>query len=131
MCHSQKKLRLGAWASTGVAVAGLAVAVWGQVDANRIYGNETTPGTFLYARRKLLDGDETFRDEATSLKADIEQRQLFSTIGAGVGAAGAIAAAWFWVVGDDPHRYERYREGVAVGVVPAPGGAYASVTLGF
>jgi hypothetical protein len=128
----QGKLRFGAWAATGVAVAGLAVAVWGQVDANRLYGNETTPDTFLYARRKLLDGDETFRARATSLKRDIEQRQLISTVGAGVGGAAAIAAVYFWVAGEDPDRYGRYREGAArLDVVPTPGGAFASLTLGF
>jgi hypothetical protein len=128
----QGKLRFGAWAATGIAVAGLGVAVWGQVDANRIYGNETTPNTFLYARRKLLDGDEAFRTQANSLKSDIEQRQLISTIGAGVGGAAAIAAVYFWVAGEDPGRYGRYREGTArLDVVPAPGGAYASLTLGF
>ncbi|HSN14868.1 MAG TPA: PEGA domain-containing protein [Anaeromyxobacteraceae bacterium] len=128
----QRKLRVGAWAATGVAVAGIGLAVWGQIDANRLYGNETTPGTFLYARRKLLDGDESFRAEATSLKSDVEQRQLLSAIGAGVGGAGAIAAAWFWIAGDDPNRYGRYRGGTArIDVVPTPGGAFASLTLGF
>jgi len=128
----QGKLRFGAWASTGVAVAGLAVAIWGQVDANRLYGNETTPDTFLYARRKLLDGDESFRAQATSLKSDVEQRQLLSAVGAGVGGAAAIAAVYFWVAGDDPNRYGRYREGSArLDVVPAPGGAYAALTIGF
>jgi TolB-like protein len=128
----QRKLRVGAWAATGVAVAGAAVAVWGQVDADRLYGNETTPGTFLHARRQLLDGDESFRDEATSLKGDIEQRQLLSAIGAGVGGAGVVAAAWFWIAGDDPNRYDRYRAGSArIDVTPSPGGAIATLTLGF
>src|SRR5512138_3733649 len=81
----QRKLRIGAWTATAVAVAGVGVAIWGQVDANRLYGNETTPGTFLYARRKLLDGDESFRTAADALKGDIKQRELLSIIGAGVG----------------------------------------------
>lgn len=128
----QGKLRFGAWASTGVAIAGLAVAIWGQVDANRLYGNETTPDTFLYARRKLLDGDESFRTRATSLKSSVEQRQLLSGIGAGVGGAAAIAAAFFWVAGEDPDRYGRYREGSArVDVVPLAGGALAALAIGF
>jgi hypothetical protein len=128
----QGKLRFGAWASTGAAVAGVAVAIWGQVDANRLYGNETTPDTFLYARRKLLDGDESFRAQATALKSDVEQRQLLSAVGAGVGGAAAIAAVYFWVAGDDPNRYGRYREGSArLDVVPVPGGAFAALTFGF
>lgn len=128
----QGKLRIGAWVATGVAVAGAAVAVWGQVDASRLYGNESTPGTFLYARAKLLDGDESFRDEANRLKSDIEQRQLVSALGAGVAGAGAVAAAWFWIAGDDPDRYARYREGRAhLDVLPAPGGAIASLSVPF
>ena len=128
----QGKLRLGAWATTGAAVAGIALAIWAQVDANRLYGNETTPDTFLFARRKLLDGDESFRAQATTLKSDVEQRQLLSAVGAGVGGAAAIAAAYFWVAGDDPNRYGRYREGSArIDVVPLAGGAFASLTLGF
>jgi len=135
----QRGLRIGAWAATGVAVAGVAVAVWGQVDANRLYGNETTPDTFLYARAKLLDGIERdpatgtdYRRQASSLRSDIEQRQLFSAIGAGVGGAAAVAAAWFWIAGDDPGRYDRYREGSArLDVVPVAGGAVAAFTLGF
>jgi len=128
----QRKLRVGAWTATAVAVAGVGVAVWGQLDANRIYGNETTPGTFLYARRKLLDGDESYRAEATALKSDVEQRQLLSMIGAGVGGAGAIAAAWLWIAGDDPGRYDRYRTGAArLDVIPTPGGARAALTLAF
>jgi hypothetical protein len=128
----QGKLRIGAWAATGVAVAGAAVAVWGQWDAGRLYGNESTPGTFLYARRKLLDGDESYRAEAASLKSDIRQRQLISAIGAGVGAVGAVGAAWFWVAGEDPDRYGRYRAATArIDVVPTAGGALASLTVGF
>ena len=127
-------------APTGVAVAGVAVAVWAQADANRLYGNDTTPDTFLYARAKLLEGD---RDEsahrhrlpprmASALRSDIEQRQLLSGIGAGVGGAAAVAAAWFWIAGDDPGRYNRYREGSArLDVVPVAGGALAAITLGF
>lgn len=128
----QGKMRLGAWTATGVAVAGLALAVWGQVDADRLYGNESTPGTFLYARAKLLAGDESYRDDANSLSSDIEQRELLSMIGAGVAGAGTVAAAWFWIAGDDPGRYSRYREGQArLDVLPTAGGAIASLSVPF
>jgi hypothetical protein len=127
----QRKLRIGAWSATGLAVVGLAVAVWGQVDANRIYGNESTPDTFLYARRQLLDGNESFRSQANSLKSSIEQRQLLSLVGAGVGGAAAVAAAYFWVVGDDPGKYSRYRTAARLDVVPIGGGALASLSVGF
>jgi hypothetical protein len=135
----QRKLRLGAWISTGVAVAGLAGAVVLQAEASRTYGTESTPGTFLYARRKLLDGQEVdpltgvdYRAQADALKATVDQRQTASYVAAGVGAVAAATATWLWIAGDDPDRYARYRTASArLDVAPRPGGALASLTLGF
>jgi len=135
----QKKVRLGAWISTGVAAAGLVGAVLLQVDANRVYGTESTPGTFLYARRKLLDGTETdpvtgvdYRAQASSLKSKVSQRETFSYVSAGVAGAATVAATWLWIVGDDPARYDRYREGTAgLDVVALPDGALASLSIRF
>ncbi|HEX9402451.1 MAG TPA: PEGA domain-containing protein [Anaeromyxobacter sp.] len=133
----QKKLRLGAWLSTGVAVAGLAAAVGLQVSANAIYGNETTPGTFLYDRAKLQDGIETqggvsLRDQANKLKSDIETRQTMSYVAGGLGGVAAIAATYFWIAGEDPNRYSGFSDTTArIDLAPLPGGAVASVTIGF
>jgi hypothetical protein len=135
----QKKLRLGAWISTGVAVAGLAGAVLLQADASRVYGTESTPGTFLFARRKLLDGVEVdpitgvnYRAQASALKATVSQRENASYLAAGVGAAAAVAATWLWIAGDDPDRYAGYRTATArLEVTPRPGGALAALTLGW
>jgi hypothetical protein len=135
----QGKLRLGAWISTGVAVAGAVGAVLLQADANRLYGTESTPGTFLFARRKLADGVEVdpvtgvdYRAQARSLRSRVSQRQSLSWVAAGVGGAGAAAAAWLFVAGDDPGRYARYRGTTArLGLTPLEGGALASLSLGF
>jgi len=135
----QRKLRLGAWISTGVAVAGLAGAVWLQAEASRTYGTESTPGTFLYARRKLLDGLEVdpvtgadYRAQANSLKATVDQRETASYVAAGVGAVAAATATWLWIAGDDPDRYAQYRTASArLDVAPLPGGGLASLRLGF
>jgi hypothetical protein len=135
----QSKVRLGAWISTGVAAAGLVGAVLLQVDANKVYGTESTPGTFLYARRKLLDGTEVdpvtgvdYRAQASSLKSKVSQRETLSYVSAGVAGAATVAATWLWIIGDDPARYDRYREGSAsLGVVPLPGGTYASLMVRF
>jgi len=133
----QKKLRLGAWISTGVAAAGLATAVALQVSANSLYGNETTPGTFLYARAKLQNGVETeggtnLRDQASKLKSDIETRQTMSYVTGGLGGIAAVAATYFWIAGEDPQRYSRFADTTArLDVAPLPGGAVASVTIGF
>jgi hypothetical protein len=133
----QRKLRTGAWISTGVAAAGLAAAVALQASASQLYGNESTPGTFLYDRRKLQDGVEVeggvnLRAEAASLKSRIETRQTWSYVSGGVGAAAVVAATWFWIAGDDPDRYAGFAEPSArLDVTPLPGGAVASLTLGF
>lgn len=134
----QRKVRLGAWISTGVAVAGVAGAVLLQADATRIYGTDSTPGTFLYARRKLLDGQEVdpvtgvdYRAQAASLKSDVSQRETLSYVAAGVGGVAAVTATWLWIAGDDPGRYARYRDVARLDVVPLPGGALASLSVGF
>jgi hypothetical protein len=133
----QRKLRLGAWISTGVAAAGLAAAVGLQISANSLYGNETTPGTFLYARGKLqngieLEGGKDLRAEAARLKSDIETRQTLSYVAGGLGVGAAIAATYFWIAGEDPNRYARFADaGPRLDVAPLPGGAVASVALAF
>jgi hypothetical protein len=134
----QRKLRLGAWISTGVAVAGVAGVVLLQADATRRYGTESTPGTFLYARRKLLDGQEVdpitgvdYRAQAASLQRSVSQRETLSYVSAGVAAAATVAATWLWIAGDDPERYARYREVAGLEVAPLPGGALATLRLGF
>jgi hypothetical protein len=133
----QKKLRLGAWISTGVAAAGLATAVALQVSANSLYGNETTPGTFLYARAKLqagveYDGGTNLRDQANKLKSDIETRQTMSYVAGGLGGIAAVAATYFWIAGEDPQRYSRFADTTArLEIAPLPGGALAAVSIGF
>lgn len=133
----QRKMRLGAWISTSVAAAGLAAAIGLQMSANSLYGNETTPGTFLYARAKLqagveFDGTTNLRDQANKLKSDIETRQTLSYVTGGVGGIAAIAATYFWIAGEDPHRYARFADTTArLDVAPLPGGALAAVSVGF
>jgi hypothetical protein len=135
----QSKLRLGAWISTGVAVAGAAGALLLQADANRLYGTESTPGTFLFARRKLQDGIEVdpvtgtdYRALAGSLRSRVSQRQGLSYVAAGLGGAGAVAAAWLFIAGDDPGRYAHLRGATAgLGLAPLQGGALASLSVGF
>jgi TolB-like protein len=133
----QRKMRLGAWISTGVAAAGLATAVALQVSANSLYGNETTPGTFLYDRARLQDGVEVqngvnLRDQANKLKSDIETRQTWSYVAGGLGGIAAVAATYFWIAGEDPKRYQGFSEPAArLDVTPLPGGAIASASVRF
>ena len=133
----QRKLRAGAWISTGVAVAGFAGAIALQASASSLYGNESTPGTFLYDRARLQAGVATengvdLRAQAASLQSDIQTRQNWSYVALGVGAVATAAATYFWVAGEDPNRYARFAEPSArLDVAPLPGGALASVTMGF
>ncbi|HEX9051345.1 MAG TPA: PEGA domain-containing protein [Anaeromyxobacter sp.] len=133
----QRKLRAGAWLSTGAAVAGLAGAVALQASASQLYGNESTPGTFLYDRARVQAGALTengvdLRAEASSLQSTIRARETWSYVSLGVGAVAAVAATYFWIAGEDPNRYAGFAEPVArVEVVPLQGGALASVALGF
>lgn len=133
----QRKLRAGAWISTGVAAVGLVSAAVLQTSAARLYGSESTPGTFLYDRRRLQDGIEVeggvnLRAEASSLRSRIETRQTWSYVAGGVGAAAAVAATWLWIAGDDPGRYAGFADASArLDVAPTPGGAVASLAVGF
>jgi hypothetical protein len=118
-------------------VAGFAGAIALQASANQLYGNESTPGTFLYDRARIQAGAASesgvdLRAEATSLQSTIQTRETWSYVALGVGAAATVAAAYFWIAGDDPNRYVGFAEPVArVDVVPLHGGAMASVALGF
>ena len=132
------RMRIGAYLSTGVAVAGLAAAGVMQYQATLLYGGPDVEGTFAYHRAKLLAGIETegevdHRQAASSLKAQIESAQRFSYIGAGAGALGAALGAFFWIAGDDPGRYSRFKKtpAPAVALTPTPGGAYATLALDF
>jgi len=133
----QRRLRTGAWVSTGVAVVGLAGAIALQASASSLYGNESTPGTFLYDRQRvqagiLIENGVDLRAEATSLQSDIQTRETWSYVSLGVGAVAAVAATYFWVAGEDPNRYAGFAEPVArLDVAPLPGGALAAITVGF
>jgi hypothetical protein len=129
----QGKLRTGAWIATGLAVAGATAAVLLQANASKLYGNESSTGTFLYDRARLQAGISTeagvdLRAQATQLQSEITQSQTLSWVAAGVAVAGAATATWLWIASDDPNRYARYRVEVA-GVAPLPGGLLASVAL--
>jgi len=127
-------MRLGAWAGTGAALLGAATFGFFQIRANQLYGNSTSDGTFLYYKQKLLDGAAPpagadagyWRTKAQSLQNRVNTAQNLSYVGGGVAAVGAGVAAWLWIAGDDPHRYDRYR-GLAVGLRPTGGGATLSL----
>jgi hypothetical protein len=108
--HSkQLKLRIGAWASTVIAVGGLVTSIAMGLHAQSVYGDVNTPGTFQYVRNQLLQGDESQRAQTNALGGQVDSARTVSYIGAGIAAAGAIAAAAFWIIGDDPNKYDVYK----------------------
>jgi hypothetical protein len=131
-----RTMRIGAWTATGVAVAGAAAAIAFQLQASKLYGNSTTEGTFLYYKQKLLDGAAApagvdYRAEAERLKNRMGTAENLSYAGMALAAAGAGAATWLWIAGDDPGRYARYRRAVALDVSPARGGAALALSGAF
>lgn len=107
-------LRTGAWLSTALAVLGAGAFVTGQVLATRTYGDAETPGTFAFHRAQLLDGpgqpgvDHLL--EAQRLKAQVGGFETMAGVGLGVGAAAAIAAVVFFLVGEPPGAYAAYAD---------------------
>ncbi|PZR14532.1 MAG: hypothetical protein DI536_10805 [Archangium gephyra] len=124
------RTRAIAWVATGVAVAGVAAFVTGNVVATSSYGDVGNPKSFAYHRNQLAmgieqSGEVNHRSEAGRLKAEIELMQTVSWIGVGAAAAGGIAATVLFIVGDPPGKYEAYRgkTGVVMQLSPTPGGA--------
>lgn len=120
-----RKLRLGAWITSGVAAAGLAAAIGFNAWSAR------TESAFNAAKATYLN---------TNLPADYQHMKslsdqgnsqiLLARVGLGVAVIGAAAATYFWVAGDDPHKYDNYKETpaeaapkVAFGPAPVDGGA--------
>lgn len=131
------RMRLGAWLATGVAVLGVGAAGYLQWDASRTFGAADLEGTFAYHQAKLRAGIETeegvnHRTEAVRLASSIQSMNTFTYVSAGVGAAAAVAATYFFIAGDDPGRYAKYRTtDVKVSLVPSQGGAFAAISGAF
>jgi hypothetical protein len=123
------RLRILAWVSTGVAVAGGGLFIGGQIAAANLYGSPNVEGTFEYHRAALLagvevEGDVNHRSEAEALKSQIQTWQTLSWVGAGVAVAGALGATALFVLGDPPGKYDAYTSsGVTLQLVPGLGSA--------
>lgn len=135
----QTALRIALIGSVVVAAAGIALAVGTSVHAQSLYGSEQQPGTFLYERKLLNDGIEedangNHREKANQLKAQVETMRTLTWVGIGAGAVGAVASAAFWLLGDDPSKYDRYRATdvkVKVGAFVSPAGGSAVLSGSF
>lgn len=134
------RMRVLAWVSTGLAVAGVGALVGGTLRAEQLYGDVGSVGTFQWHRAALLAGNESqtidgvlvdHRAAAGAMKADIETWQTVAWIGLGTAAAGALAATVFFVIGDPPGKYDAYRAqpAVTLSLTPGLGGAVLSGTF--
>lgn len=130
------RMRLAAWISTGVAAAGAATFGALQWHSNQLYGNPDTAGTFAYHQAKLragieVEGEVNHRTEALRLRSAIDGNNTFSYVAAGLGGAAMVSAAWFWIAGEDPGRYAKYRETPKLSLTPTAGGAFGTVAFEF
>jgi TolB-like protein len=119
-----RKMRLGAWITSGVAAAGVATAIGFNAWSAR------TETAFSNAKATYLQTNkQTDYDHMKSLSDSGNNQVLLARVGLGVAVAGLAAATYFWVAGDDPRKYEEYKEApaeaakVAVGAAPVEGGA--------
>ncbi|MBS2022441.1 MAG: PEGA domain-containing protein [Deltaproteobacteria bacterium] len=113
---SAKRMRLGAYITTGVAVAGIATAiVFNQLSS--------TTEKNLADLRTQYDNNPSNPDALlTQMKSESDKgnsQVLLSRVGLGVGVVAAAFATWFWIAGDDPHKYEGFREAGSPDAAPA------------
>ena len=102
---SAKKMRAGAWITSGLAVAGGATAI----VFNQMAGSTETKfaaARTAYAQNNLQSDYNTMKD----LNSKGNTQVFLARVGLGVGVAALAAATYFWVAGDDPHRYESYKD---------------------
>ena len=100
-----KKMRTAAWITSGLAVAGVGAAIFfNQKSAS-------TETSFAAARTTYLQTQaQSDYDKMKSLANTGNSQVLLARVGLGVGVAALAAATYFWVAGDDPHKYEGFKE---------------------
>ena len=135
----QRTLRIAMYGSLVLALGGVGTGVAMGLLAQQKYGSESAPGTFLYERRQLLDGNEedasgNHREAASRLKAEIDTYRMLGYVGIGVGAAFGVTAVVLRLLSDDPGRYDIYRSAdvkASLGplLLPSGGGAAISGTF--
>ena len=117
-----KKMRTGAWIGTALAVAGGATAVvFNQLSSSTETNFQTAKTTYTTT---LAQADY---DQMKSLSNKGNTQVTLARVGLAVGAVGLLVATYFWVAGDDPHRYEGFKDS---GEAPAKSAALGPLNLG-
>ena len=115
---SARKMRTGAWIATGLAVAGGATAViFNQLSSSTETKFQNARTTY---NSTLTQADY---DAMKGLSNKGSTQVALARVGLAAGVVGIAAATFFWVAGDDPHRYEGFKDS---GEPPAKG---ASLSL--
>ena len=100
-----KKMRTAAWITTGLAVAGAGTAVFfNQKSASTETSFNAAKATY---QTTLLQSDY---DRMRSLANTGNSQVLLARVGLGAGVAALAAATYFWVAGDEPHKYEGFKD---------------------
>jgi hypothetical protein len=125
----QKKLRIGAWAATGLAVAAVAGAVVFEMRGTALYGTKEKDHTFLFLRDQVANGSEERRDELNQVKSNVSLSQTMGAVLFAVAAVGAVGAGTMFLLGEDPGRYGAYKEiRLNAGAAAVPGGGMAMLS---
>ena len=128
-----RKMRAGAWITTGLAVAGGATAiVFNQLSASsetKFQAAKTAWSTSLA---------QSDYDAMKGLSSKGTTQVFIARLGLAAGVAALGLATYFWVAGDDTHRYEGFKdEGTAktaslgFGASPVEGGGQVGVAGSF
>jgi TolB-like protein len=120
-----KKMRMGAWITSGAAVAGGAAAL-----IFNIWSSRTESAFAATNAHYTLTSSPSDYDHMKTLSSQGNTQVALARIGLGVGVVAAAAATYFWVAGDDPHKYESFKEAApetpaksSLLIAPTDGGA--------
>ncbi|MBI5508657.1 MAG: hypothetical protein HY903_07880 [Deltaproteobacteria bacterium] len=99
------QMRLGAWLATGGAVAAAGAGGYFLLSGNSNFAE------FQLHQQTLQNdpADINARQRAEDLRSQTERADTAALISGAVSAALTSVAAWLWLAGDDPSRYERWR----------------------
>ena len=103
---SARKFRLGAWIATGAAVLGAGTAVAFNYLSGQQEAKIHDPGGYF---DKLSAGDESVRSAAEAAANTGNNDVLIARVTGGVAVVGAALGTYFFIAGDDPDKYEKFR----------------------
>ncbi len=105
-----KKMRVGAWITSGAVVAGGAAAI-----IFNIWSGRTESAFAATNAHYTLTSSQTDYDHMKTLNSEGSTQVAIARIGLGVAVLALAGATYFWVAGDDPHKYDSFKE-----VAPEP-----------